>query len=130
MGELGVTFKDDGRLEFDETRFNSRYAQDPEAVKAFFTTAESGFSAKFKQLGDRLSDPYNSLLTSRIDTLVDKIESNEARIQSMDARLAVQTERLYMQFYNMELAIGKLQNNLSVLDAIQPMEPYWRGSNT
>jgi hypothetical protein len=35
-----------------------------------------------------------------------------------------------MQFYNMEIAIGKLQSNLSILDSIQPLQPLWSSSNS
>jgi flagellar capping protein FliD len=42
----------------------------------------------------------------------------------MDEQLDSQETRLYTQFYRMELAIGKMQNNLSALDAFTPLDPY------
>ena len=123
LAELGLDLKNDGTLAFDESELQNRFTTDPEAVEQFFATEQFGMSAKFDQLIERLAGGTDSLLTRRIGTLADKIKDNDERIEFMNKRLDTQRERLFMQFYRMEMAIGKLQSNLSALDALQPLAP-------
>ncbi len=129
LGELGISFTDTGTLTLDETKLTSRFASDPSGVKAFFTEENFGFSAKFDQLTEQLSNPDQSLLTQRFNTLRDKIERQEQRIEFLNARLERERERLYLQFYQMEMAIGKLQSNMSAIDLIQPITPLASGGS-
>ena len=52
-----------------------------------------------------------------------KIEKNEEKITQMNARLETRRDLLLLQFYRMELAIGKMQTSLSALESIQPLTP-------
>lgn len=121
LAELGVGMNDDGTLSFDPAALKARFADDPDAVKRFFTDETSGLSAKFHSLSQRLSGIDDSLLTSRYETLTRQIEDSEDRIASMDKQLETRRERLMQQFYQMELAIAKLQSNMSFLDSIKPI---------
>jgi flagellar hook-associated protein 2 len=124
LGELGISFKDDGTLSFDKTKLQSRFAEDPEAVRDFFTEEDSGFSDKFHELSEQLAGQDVSLLAQRFITLRDKIARNREKIADWDKRLEDQTQQLYMDFYRMETAIGKMQSNMSALSSIQPVAPY------
>ena len=121
VAELGITLKEDGTLAYDEARLKAKFAADPKAVQEFFTKAESGFSARFEKLSDQLADPDNSLLSSRFDALRYKIEQNQQRVEFINTRLETQRERLLMQFYRMEIAIGKIQNNMGAIESIRPL---------
>jgi len=123
LAAVGIHFNTDGSLQFDQAKLQDRYAEDPDAVQAFFTTEQLGFAEKFDEMVERLAGANNSLLTNRLDALAGKISQNEDRIASMDERLESERERLLLRFYRLETAIGKLQNNLSVIDAIQPIAP-------
>jgi flagellar hook-associated protein 2 len=125
--ELGISLKEDGTLELDESALESRYQEDPEAIRRFFAEEQFGLSAKLDALIERLAGEDNSLLAGRLKTLDSKIEQNEERIAHWDARLDIQRERLLLQFYRMELAIGRLQANLSALDSIQVLAPLTAG---
>ncbi len=129
LGELGISLNDAGRLEFDAAKFRQKYAKNPEAVEQFFRTEDAGLADKFGNLIDRLAGDGDSLLSGRLDVLGDKIESNRERIALLDARLAGQKERLLSQFYQMELAIAKLETNLNALDSIVPISYYTRDDN-
>lgn len=124
LAELGIDIKQNGMLSYDSTKFKARFAADPEAVKEFFTTAEFGMSDKFEKALDSMTAQDVSLLAQRYLSLTSKIEQNEERLVFLDERLKIQENRLYMQFYRMELAIGKMQSNLSALEAISPLTPY------
>ncbi len=123
LGEVGIRLKDDGSLELDEGRLKERFAEDPEAVRDFFTTETHGVAPRLKAAIDRLAGEDDSLLTTRFRTLQDQIESNEQRIEHWNSRLEREQERLLMHFYQMETSIAKLQGNLSALEAIQPLPP-------
>ncbi|NLX99772.1 MAG: flagellar filament capping protein FliD [Rhodopirellula sp.] len=127
VAELGLTFNDDGTLAFDSAKLKAKFAADPAAVKAFFTTAQTGLSARFKTLSEQLANPDNSLLSHRFDALLSKIEQNSQRIELMDARLEKQREQMLMKFYRMELAIAKIQSNMTAIESIRPL-PSMLGS--
>ena len=119
LAQIGIDIGSDGTLTFDSTALKELFATDREAVVKFFTTKETGFAAKFDSLAKQLAGEDASLLTSRYLTLGARIEKNEAKILWMDERLDVQRKRLQTDFYRMELAISKMQSNLSFLDSIQ-----------
>jgi flagellar hook-associated protein 2 len=122
LGELGLRVTDDGTLELDEATLKARFAEDPQAVKDFFTKAETGFSARFKQLTDQLAGDDTSLLSQRLKTLDQKIQQNQDKIDFMDKRLAAQRDRLLLEFYNLEIAVAKIQTNQKFLDLIKPLD--------
>jgi flagellar hook-associated protein 2 len=123
LRELGIILKDDGTLEFDESKLRARLAEDPAAVQRFFADEQNGLSARFGGLVERLSAEDHSLLGERLKALREKIEQNREKIAFLNARLDAQRERLYWQFYRMELVVGKLQASLSALEQIQPLAP-------
>ena len=84
---------------------------------------EHGVVAKFTKVIDRLADADNSLLTNRNDALQATIESNEKRIERFNESLDRQRERLLLQFYQLEQVIATLQQNLSALQSLTPLEP-------
>lgn len=122
LRQVGVNFKDDGTLEFDQAKLEEIYAADPEGVRDFFSKKDVGFSAKFNKLCEQLSGQDVSLMAQRFKALQTQIEQNEDKIASLDARLVKETERMYLQFYRMELAIAKIKNQSSVLDSLQYIE--------
>lgn len=130
LGELGISFQDDGKLQFDSAKLKERFAQDSEAVERFFTDANAGFSKKLKDLSEQISGQGNSLLSGRSATLDRKITQNDKRVAWMDERLSAQRERMFMEFYRMELAIGKMQSSLNVIGGIQPLPPLSLGSSS
>jgi flagellar hook-associated protein 2 len=124
LAELGIDIQQDGTLTYDATKFETRWAEDSDAVKEFFTTTDFGASDRLAEAIDSFTAQDVSLLAQRYRSLTDKIEDNEERIAFMDERLDAQEERLYLDFYRMELAIAKTQNNLSVIEGFQPLTPY------
>jgi len=126
LAELGINLKNDGTLDFDEAKFKAKFAADPEGVKKFFTADGEGFSAKFDQLTEQLVGVDVSLMAQRFKALDRKIKENEQKIAAMDRQLETQQQRLYLTFYKMEVALGRLKNQLNTLNSIQwMMDPTW-----
>ncbi|OHB65921.1 MAG: hypothetical protein A2V70_02990 [Planctomycetes bacterium RBG_13_63_9] len=123
LAEVGVDFDDDGTLSFDATKLKARYAADPQAVEQFFSTAEFGVSDRLETLIESLAGENGSMVAARLTTIQDKITQYESRIEFMDDRLEAERERMLLDFYRMESAIGKLQGSLAALNGLQPLEP-------
>lgn len=118
LGELGVSIGDDGQLTLDANKLKAKYADDPDAVKEFFTTKDRSFSAKFSALCDQLAGQEGSLLVEKLDVLDTKITTNKERIEYLTERLTTQENRLYTQFYNMENAISKMKSDSQTITSL------------
>jgi len=132
LAQIGISLKDDGTLALDEDKLNAAYAADPQAVKQFFTTKDTGFSAKLDTLIEQLCGEDNSLVSNRINALTDTVQRNQDRIDLMGKLLDAKQQQLYNQFYQMEAAIAKMQSLTSVLDSLQPLTPLtdWYNSSS
>ncbi|HUT94359.1 MAG TPA: flagellar filament capping protein FliD [Thermoguttaceae bacterium] len=128
LREVGISLKDDGTLQLDKAKLKSKYAQDPQAVKQFFSQKEVGLADRFEDLIERLAGQRDSLLAGRLNVLNSKIEKNEEKIALWNARLTAQRDRMLLSFYRMELAIGKMQTSLSAIDSIKPLSVLIGGS--
>lgn len=123
LAEVGVSMKKDGTLDLDKQRLKNAFAENPEAVRKFFTEQEQGVSDRFKTMIEQFTAEDVSLLAQRYKALRDTIKQNEQKIERMTEQLEDQRKNLYMQFYRMEVAIGKLQSSLSAISSIQPIAP-------
>lgn len=129
LQQLGVTLEDDGTLTFDEDTFYEAYEADPEGVEAFFTTEDTGFSDKFHTLLEQLAGEEDSLLSLRLEALTEKIDRNQEKVDWYNERLEAESNAMYLKLYRMELAIAELQDSLSIIEAITPLEPYTGASS-
>jgi len=118
LEELGISFTEEGRLELDETKLTDKFEANPDAVKEFFTNKDVGFVKKFNDVVDSLAGEDASVLMSRTEALQRRIEDNGERIAFFNSRLEVQRERLFTYYYNLELAISKIQANMSVVQSL------------
>ena len=123
LAEIGIELKSDGTLSFDADTLRSKFAEDPDAVMEFLAAEGTGVSDKFGNLIEQTAGEDMSLLAERYNALQATIERNEERIAALNDQLESQRKRLLLDFYRMELAIGKMQSSLSVLDALQPLTP-------
>jgi flagellar capping protein FliD len=126
FAEFGVSVDDKGKLAFDNTKLAARFADDPESVTEFFTKETAGFSAKIDAAFERLVGAGNSALLNRLDSLNRQVETMVGKLADFDKRLKTGRERLLMQFYNLELVIGKIQANLTSIGSISYIAPVGR----
>ena len=124
LAELGVAIDDQGKLTFDKTKFQDRYAADPDAVESFFTDETLGFAEKADALLERLVGRDNSVLVNRAAAISQRLEDFNARIDTWTARLARQRERLLNEFFHIEEVVSRLQNNLTAIGQIQLIQPF------
>lgn len=116
--DLGLKIGQDGKLEFDKSKFRDALEADPEGVKNFVTREETGFVARIDSLIEQFAGVDGGVLLNRQISINDQIERNNNRISTMNERLERQRQRLLNQFYTMESAISKVQNNQQYLSSI------------
>ncbi len=126
LEQIGIRFEKDGTLSFDENALDTALESDPKSLEALFTTKNTGVAARFAVLIEQLAGEKNSLLARRLDAMDDRIIDDEKRIDRMNASLEVERERLLMSFYNMELAVSRIQSNLDSLDSISWITDQYR----
>jgi len=125
LGEVGIALNPTGKLSFDTAAFRDKFASDPTAVRDFFTTEDRGFVDRLKGVLEQ-SAGDSSLLANRNLALERRISLNQERIDFYTAKLDRSRQRWLLKFNNLELAIGKIKNNLSALDQIQSIAPLGR----
>ncbi len=109
--DLGLRVGQDGKVTFDKSRFREALTQDPQGVEEFITREETGFVAQMDRLIDQFAGVNGGVFLSRTVAINDRIERNQSRIESLNTRLDNERNRLLKQFYSMESAIAKVQNN-------------------
>lgn len=118
LESIGISIKDDGKLEFNPTELNAKIASDPDAVQKFFLQARTGFVAKLDSLLEQVAGDENAQLITRDAALARRIATNSERIDQYTARLGRSRERLLKQFRATELAIGKIRSNLDAINSL------------
>lgn len=121
IGQVGLSFNEDGKLDFDEDKLTSTLSSSRGDVEEFFTTAETGLADRLSKLADRIAGVGNGMLLNRGETLSSQIEFNNTRIETLNERLEKERERLLRQFYATEEAIAKIQSNQVALEQIRPV---------
>jgi flagellar hook-associated protein 2 len=123
LEEVGLSLDDQGQMTFDKKRFRDIYASAPRDVETFFSHEEFGVAARVAKVAEQLAGEDSSLLLTRVQTLQSSIDSNEQRISDMNGSLERERESLLKEFYQMELVVARLQNNLTALSQLQAIPP-------
>lgn len=110
LSDLGLELQRDGLLKLDESKLNTAL-QNPAAVSAAFTTAQTGFGPRFKALADAAVGA-EGLLTTRAEGLRATIGRNERDQARYEERLVRIEERLLRQYAALDTSMAQL-NNLS-----------------
>jgi len=125
LAEIGISINEDGTLNFDGTILKQKYAEDPDAVKEFFTDKTFGFATKYDKLTESLAGENVSLLAQRLSALSQKYEDNQEKIEWWNTKLERRRQQLLLYFYRLESTIAKLKSNMDTLSAIQPISWDW-----
>ena len=129
IGELGLTFDDKGKLEFNESKFTDKLKGNSESVAQFITKDQTGLVARLSVVADRIAGVKNSLLISRTEALGVRIERNTRQSDAMQKRLDNERDRLLEQYQAAEIAISKLQSNQNAISNIRFIDRSGRTSS-
>ena len=119
LQQLGISFDEEGKLEFDKDKFNKVVSSNPDDVKKFLTQEKTGFGARSKTVMDSLVGINNSTLVVKSQSLQKKIESTSSRIDTQQSKLDRERERLLLQFYKLEENLAKINSNSGSLSTLQ-----------
>lgn len=118
---LGVKLKDDGSLEFDSAKFQTKLSDNSAAVRDFLSRDDAGLADRLDKLMEQLSGVSSSLLGGRIQTLDAKIAANNDKVEFLNARLEAARNRLLRRFQRSETLIARIQNNLTSIASLAPL---------
>ncbi|MFO0827664.1 MAG: flagellar filament capping protein FliD [Phycisphaerales bacterium] len=142
LSQIGLKVAKDGQLQFNEEKFDSAYATDPDAVEKLFVTYEQqtvsaetvspgvtvgssttvttalGFGDLVDQAMKSLTGPVDGVFTKASESFQNLIDRTNQRISDFDDKLARRQEQLQRQFNAMEEALSKLQGQQSALTSI------------
>ena len=142
LSEVGVRVGKDGKIEFNQEKFDKAYDADPSSVENLFTAFEQqgsssteiadgvtidkistsytelGFGDIFKQLTDRMTNSVDGFLTAADDQYQTLLDAQDDRIGRIDERIDAKRTRLQRQFIAMEESLARLQSQQSSLGSI------------
>ncbi len=103
FAQFGVQLTQKGQLTFDRVAYQANPGQVQSAVS-------TGLAAALKKTATDASDPATGAITQAIQSANSTITSLNNQISDWGVRLAAQQTALQRQFANLEVVLGKLQN--------------------
>lgn len=121
LQDVGIQVLDNGQLSLDTTKLQDALTKNPTQVGDLFTNADNGFGVKFKKLIDKLTDTTNGQLSLEANSLQTSSDNIDTRIETLSALLTAKTDRLTLQFANLESLLSGLQAQQGALAKIQAL---------
>jgi len=110
----GVTFSNDGTLEFDADEFTEALSKDYAGTISKF----NGLAQSLQSVLDDLTDSVNGTVTKQIKSVEDQIDTLDDRILTMEDRIDAEMERLQEQFIAMDTAISNMNAQMETLSQL------------
>jgi flagellar hook-associated protein 2 len=119
---VGITIDRFGVMSFNRQKFLDGYAADPSGTAALFqadavlagenltSSAGDGIAERLRLVALRAVDLTRGQVTKTIQSRQEQIKSLDAQIAAWDTRLALRETALKRQFSNLEVALGRLQD--------------------
>lgn len=120
LNQVGIAFNRNGVLEYDEKKFNTTLASNPNAVQKFL--AGDGFSTGFisslkREVGVLLNTAMGPVAILK-RALQDKISQMDQQIETKQRQLARKEETLRNKFARLEETMSKLKGQAGAVGAI------------
>lgn len=112
VNQMGITFTRSGLLEFDQDKFNSALAADPESVRKFFAGdgLDSGFIPALKKTISSLTDNTFGPVSNRKNSLQNNMKRLDDRIETMIRQVERKEQALRRQFSTLETTMNKIKS--------------------
>ena len=136
---ISSSYKDNGKLVFEESKFQAALESDPETLKKLFTrTANSatgetnGIMAKMKAVTDKYASTSGAVKGVLIEkagstyaptsilsnSLQKSMDSLDDYIKTLKSKLSTETDRYISQFTNLETVISQMNSQSSYLSSL------------
>ncbi|MCL6414453.1 flagellar filament capping protein FliD [Aestuariirhabdus sp. Z084] len=113
LSQLGVTSTKEGRLEVDSSVLTDQLDNNYSAVGEFLA-GENGLMGRLSETVASY-EGSGGVLSKRVDSLQNRIESIDDDRLSLNLRVAKMEERLNSQFYAMDQLVGQYNNTLEYI---------------
>lgn len=118
LGQLGVRFDgNSGQYTFDQAKFREQYDANRADVERFFADSNNGFVKKFGDLVDGLTS-ITGVFTERMENLQTSIARQQTSLEQFNVRMDLKQNRLFKEFYNMEISLANLQSQQNTLSQL------------
>ena len=131
LTDLGLSFDQNGNLQFDSSAFDKAAATSPNDLLNFIGTASSGgFLASATAALNSITDPRGGVLAGASQTLSDELSGVATRISDDQTQITQLQQKLTNQMANVDATISSLQQQLTeVTDLFLQMQTNARLSN-
>lgn len=112
LNQVGITFNRQGTLDFDQKKFNSALASNPEAVQKFFVGDgyQTGFVQSVKREVGNLLNPQMGVIANRSRGLKTTIDQIDQRIANTERQLEKKEQVLRDKFSRLEETMSKIKS--------------------
>ncbi|HWE92947.1 MAG TPA: flagellar filament capping protein FliD [Tepidisphaeraceae bacterium] len=118
LSDVGLTLGDGATIQFDQNKFQTAFATDPDAVKNLFTQVQQGLGTLIDKSMTALVDPVSGTITQENSTIDSQVTQFQSRITDLNQIIADKKARLQEQFANMETVLAGLQSQQSALSSL------------
>ncbi len=128
LADIGITVNADGdttsgtTLSFNQSTFETAFANDPTAVQNLFSDATIGLGNVISNSVNTLTDPVNGSITLQTSTLNTQISQYQDQINELNTILAQKRTQLQNEFDDMETTLSSLQNQGTLLSALSSIK--------
>ncbi len=112
LADIGLTYDDNGQLNFDSSTFSSAVSSSPGAVTSFLGSVSSntGFLGAASQAMTQAVDPTTGLITTETNALGASVNNITTEISNDQARVSQLQTDLTAQMSSADAAIASLQS--------------------
>ncbi|NMH65549.1 flagellar filament capping protein FliD [Shewanella salipaludis] len=114
LASMGIKTTREGLLEIDDTKLTEVLKTNANAVADFFTTEDTGFAAKVKGVADTYTQS-GGILDSRDESLDKQLSRIKDSRESLALKMSAYESRLLKQYNAMDLLVGQLNTQSSML---------------
>jgi flagellar hook-associated protein 2 len=128
LADIGITVNTNGdtsngtTISFDQSTFETAFANDPTAVQNLFSDATIGLGNVISNSMDALTDPVNGSITLQTNTLNTQISQYQDQINELNSILAEKKTQLQNEFNSMESTLATLQSQGALLTALSSLK--------
>jgi flagellar hook-associated protein 2 len=119
LADLGITVNSTGQLSFDQTKFQSVAAANPQDLTTFLgTTTGTGFLSTATNILNGADDPASGAIQSSISSIQRQVSLDNSKIADDQKSIVTMQNSLTEQMSLADAAIAKLESQLSYLNQL------------
>lgn len=115
LANAGIESDREGKLTFNQAKFEEKLGQDEQAVASLFSAANVGVAARMTTQIESYTSSVDGLIKTRQEGFDRLIKDAQRRIDQGEARLTRYEQSLEQRFANLETQIARLQGQGSAL---------------